>query len=55
MSSQDDGKVKVVSGGQNVRVWRTSVDVPRSLLQMVNSGIGYLLYVSAASCGLMSG
>ena len=44
VSSSDDGKVKVVSGGKNVLVWRTSVDVPRSLLQMVISGVNYLLY-----------
>ena len=44
VSTNDDGKVKVVSGGQNVRVWRTSVDIPRSFLQMVNSGVHYLLY-----------
>jgi Ctr copper transporter family len=44
ISTNDDGKVKVVSGGQNVRVWRTSVDIPRSFLQMVSSGVNYLLY-----------
>ena len=44
VSSDDDGKVKVVSGGKNVLVWRTYVDVPRSLLQVVNSGVNYLLY-----------
>jgi hypothetical protein len=45
VSTNDDGKVKVVSGGKNVLVWRTSVDFPRSLLQMVISGINYLLYL----------
>lgn len=45
VSTSDDGKAKVVSGGKNLLVWRTSVDIPRSLLQMVISGINYLLYV----------
>lgn len=49
VSSSDDGKVKVVSGGKNVLVWRTSVDVPRSLLQMIISGLNYLLYCSCSS------
>ncbi len=44
MSTNDDGKVKVVSGGKNLLVWRTSVDIPRSFLQMIISGINYLLY-----------
>lgn len=44
INTNDDGKVKVVSGGQNVHVWRTSVDIPRSFLHMVSSGVGYLLY-----------
>lgn len=44
ISTNDDGKAKVVSGGKNLLVWRTSVDIPRSLLQMVISGINYLLY-----------
>jgi solute carrier family 31 (copper transporter), member 1 len=52
VSSDDDGKVKVVSGGKNVLVWRTSVDIPRSLLQMVNSGVNYLLYDLYSSGGL---
>jgi hypothetical protein len=46
VSTNDDGKAKVVSGGKNLLVWRTSVDFPRSLLQMVISGINYLLYIS---------
>jgi len=45
VNSQDDGKVKIVSGGRNALVWRTSVDVPRSLLQMVSSGVNYLLMI----------
>lgn len=45
VSTDDDGKVKVVSGGRNILVWRTSVDIPRSFLQMVSSGINYLLYI----------
>src|SRR5271154_7159808 len=53
VSSQDDGKVKVVSGGRNVLVWRTSVDVPRSLLQMVSSGVNYLLYILYCQFELM--
>lgn len=44
VSTNDDGKVKIVSGGKNLLVWRTSVDIPRSFLQMVISGINYLLY-----------
>lgn len=43
VSTDDDGKVKVVSGGKNAHVWRTSVDFPRSFLQMVISGVHYLL------------
>jgi solute carrier family 31 (copper transporter), member 1 len=49
INTNDDGKVKVVSGGQNVHVWRTSVDIPRSFLQMVSSGVNYLLYVLCLS------
>jgi len=45
VSSDDDGKVRVVSGGQNAHVWRTSVDIPRAFLQMVNSGVAYLLMI----------
>jgi solute carrier family 31 (copper transporter), member 1 len=45
VSTNDDGKVKVVSGGRNVLVWRTSVDVPRSLMQFVISGVNYLLMI----------
>jgi Ctr copper transporter family len=44
VSTDDDGKAKVVSGEKNALVWRTSVDFPRSLLQMVISGVHYLLY-----------
>ena|SRR5579859_4080112 len=44
VSTDDDGKVKVLSGGRNVLVWRTSVDFPRSLLQLVLSAVTYLLY-----------
>jgi len=47
ITSQDEGKVKVVSGGKNVLLWHTFVDVPRSLLQVVNAGVGYLLYSSS--------
>ena len=43
VSSQNDGKVKVVSGGKNVLIWHTFVDIPRSLLQFVVSGVQYLL------------
>jgi hypothetical protein len=43
ISSQDDGKVKVVSGGKNVLLWHTFVDIPRSFLQFVSSGVQYLL------------
>ena len=55
VSSNDDGKVKVVSGGKNVLVWRTSVDVPRSLLQVLSSGVNYLLYGLYSSGGLTLG
>ena len=55
VSSNDDGKVKVVSGGQNILVWRTSVDIPRSFFQMVSSGITYLLYDSVPKELLISG
>ena len=44
VNTNDEGKVKVVSGGKNALVWRTSVDIPRSFLQMVISGVNYLLY-----------
>jgi hypothetical protein len=46
VSTNDDGKVKVVSGGRNILVWRTSVDIPRSFMQLIISGVNYLLYVS---------
>lgn len=45
VSTNDDGKVKVVSGGQNVLIWRTSVDFPRAFIQMINMGVNYLLYI----------
>lgn len=45
VSTNDDEKMKVVSGGENIPVWRTSVDIPRSFLQMVSSGVNYLLYI----------
>jgi len=44
VTTQDNGRVKVVTGEKNARIWRTSVDFPRSLLQMVISGVNYLLY-----------
>jgi hypothetical protein len=43
VSSQDDGKVKVVSGGKNAVLWHTFVDIHRAFLQFVSSGIQYLL------------
>lgn len=46
IATDDDGKVKVVSGGRNVLVWRTRVDIPRSLIQFLISGINYLLYAA---------
>lgn len=39
-----DGAVEVVSGLQAAHFWRTSVDLPRALLQMVIAGVYYLLY-----------
>jgi len=44
VSTNDEGKVKVVSGGRNILVWRTSVDFPRSVMQLIISGLNYLLY-----------
>jgi hypothetical protein len=43
ISSFDDGNVRVISGGKNAQVWRTSVDFPRAFLQMVVQGVAYLL------------
>ena len=45
INTNDDGKATVVTGGKNVMVWRTSVDLPRSFIQLVSSGVQYLLYV----------
>lgn len=39
-----DDTVEVVSGPSVARIWRTSVDLPRALLQMVIAGVYYLLY-----------
>jgi solute carrier family 31 (copper transporter), member 1 len=35
---------QVISGHQAAKYWRTSVDIPRAIMQMIISGVYYLLW-----------
>ena len=43
IDTNDDKKATVVTGSKNVMVWRLSVDLPRSLFQLLSSVVHYLL------------